>query len=324
MKFLCVFLMLFWMIPLNAQTGNASDAKIYEEINENFDFVFDALPDDVLPNKLRASAGPYLKKMSDEDKRALDVLLISGSRQFNRAQLTSLIYFLTVHKKISKDKIYIIDLREEAHFFVDEHSVTLAHKKATASVNIFNPFMGVAPTTIQAFEDKLVNFVQCEQNKDITIIDKKKFFHSRKKIKISSVDAQTERAVVESLGVHYKRFSVTDHKRPTDALLDEFIDFFQKLPEGAWLHFHCRGGAGRTSSFMIMVDILKNAKKDSLDKIINRNNKMGNSKKIFDISQIPSNKLHDGIVRRDFLIKFYEYAKTGYGNKTWSEWIKEH
>ncbi|CAO4834252.1 MAG: hypothetical protein CNLJKLNK_00120 [Holosporales bacterium] len=323
MKILCIFLIFFLICQSNAKTDNVSDAKIYEEINEYFDFVFDALPDDVLPNKLRASGGPYLKKISDEDKRSLDALSISGSRQFNRAQLTSLIYLLTAHKKVPKDKIYIIDLREEAHLFMDEHSVTLAHKKATASVNIFHPFMGIAPQTIQAFEDKLVNFVQCEQNKAISIIDKKKFFSRHKKINISSVDAQTERAVVESLGVHYKRFSVTDHKRPTDALLDDFINFFQNLPPDVWLHFHCRGGSGRTSSFMIMVDILKNAKTDSLDKIVSRNNKMGNSKKIFDISQIPSNKLHDGIVRRDFLIKFYEFAKTAYGKKTWSEWIKE-
>lgn len=323
MRFLCVFLMFCFMGQIRAQTSTTVDAKIYKEINKYFEFVFDTLPDDDLPNKLRASGGPYLKHVLDEDKCVLDALSFSGSRQFNRAQLRALIDFLTVHKNVPKDKIYIIDLREEAHFFMDEHSVTLAHKKATESVNIFHPFMGVSSQTIQAFENKLVDFVQCEKNKEIKIINKKKFFQDRQKVKINSMDAQTERAVVEVLGVHYRRFSVTDHKRPTDALLDEFIAFFEGLPQGAWLHFHCRGGAGRTSSFMIMVDILKNAKTDSLDKIINRSNKMGNSKKIFDISQIASNKLQDGIVRRDFLIKFYEYAKTGYGEKTWSEWIKE-
>ena len=39
-------------------------------------------------------------------------------------------------------------------------------------------------------------------------------------------------------------------------MVDYFIDFVENQPENTWLHFHCKAGAGRTTTFMIMKYIL--------------------------------------------------------------------
>ena len=53
-------------------------------------------------------------------------------------------------------------------------------------------------------------------------------------------------------------------------MIDYFIDFVQSQPNGSWLHFHCKEGIGRTTTFMIMYDIMKNHKDVELNDIIKR------------------------------------------------------
>ena len=70
--------------------------------------------------------------------------------------------------------------------------------------------------------------------------------------------------------MQYIRIPVTDGNLPTDDMVKYFIDFVSKLPNDTWLHFHCKEGIGRTTTFMIMYDIMKNYKDVSLDDIIKR------------------------------------------------------
>lgn len=49
-----------------------------------------------------------------------------------------------------------------------------------------------------------------------------------------------------------------------------FITFVNNQPENSWLHFHCKAGIGRTTTFMIMYDIMKNCNDVSLYDIITR------------------------------------------------------
>src|SRR5262249_37310680 len=51
----------------------------------------------------------------------------------------------------------------------------------------------------------------------------------------------SEREIVEGMGLKYLRFPTTDHVRPHDAEVDEFVRIAAKLTRDTWLHFHCRG-----------------------------------------------------------------------------------
>jgi len=79
--------------------------------------------------------------------------------------------------------------------------------------------------------------------------------------------SSTERDVVESAGARYVRVAVTDHACPLDSAIDEFVIAVRGLPKNAWAHFHCEAGLGRTTTFMVLYDMVRNANRVSLDDI---------------------------------------------------------
>ena len=42
------------------------------------------------------------------------------------------------------------------------------------------------------------------------------------------------------------------------------------MPPGGWAHFHCRAGKGRTTTFLVLYDMLRNAGRVSLKDIVDR------------------------------------------------------
>ena len=53
-------------------------------------------------------------------------------------------------------------------------------------------------------------------------------------------------------------------------MVNYFMDIVKNNPENTWFHFHCKAGVGRTTTFMIMYDIIKNGNEVSLHDIIGR------------------------------------------------------
>jgi hypothetical protein len=83
--------------------------------------------------------------------------------------------------------------------------------------------------------------------------------------------------VAIELGLEYLRLPTTDHVRPRDSEVDEFVRFALDLAPGTWLHFHCRGGDGRTTTFFVMHDIMHNAPEVSVEDILKRQHLLGGS-----------------------------------------------
>lgn len=132
----------------------------------------------------------------------------------------------------------------------------------------------------------------------------------------------TEKELVESAGVAYARIVVPDHRRPDDRAVDQFIALFRAVPPTGWLHFHCEGGVGRTTTFMAMTDILRNAKTVSLEDIIERQYLLGGT----DLANLrPARTWKQPYIeaRLQFLKAFYEYARTNTDDyaTTWSTWM---
>jgi Protein-tyrosine phosphatase. len=117
----------------------------------------------------------------------------------------------------------------------------------------------------------------------------------------------------------YIRVTVTDTERPEDDMVDYFVKKVRKLPEDTWLHFHCKAGMGRTTTFMAMYDMMKNSKKVSLEDIMERQELLGGVKLLKPVG----GKESESQKRSDFLRQFYQYTKENNDNfkTSWSQWL---
>lgn len=136
-------------------------------------------------------------------------------------------------------------------------------------------------------------------------------------VKVKSVSSEAELCKRHGLGYH--RLAITDHLRPGDADVDRFLAFYRRLPAGTWLHFHCHAGMGRTTTFMLMVDMLKNAAAVSLDDLSRRQYLLGGLNLL---GPPPGNwKRQAQQQRAAFLRRFYAFAKAG-AKGSWTTWVK--
>lgn len=229
--------------------------------------------------------------------RANPVLRMSGSASYQPQALKEIAK--PVKKK--KELLYIFDLRQESHGYINDEPVTWQADRDWANANLTHE-------EVIRRERRLLG--------DLKVGDK----INGKEIK----SIETEESSVRSAGHKYVRLTVTDHVRPTDNEVDRFLEVVRNLPPEAWVHFHCRAGKGRTTTFMILYDILKNASQDSLETINERNMKLSDD---YDALAIPADtkdwKYQYQKERAEFIENFYLYAKSNpHLEKLWTEWSK--
>ncbi|WP_295904907.1 fused DSP-PTPase phosphatase/NAD kinase-like protein [uncultured Bdellovibrio sp.] len=208
-----------------------------------------------------------------------------------------------VAKPMKKNKaiLYVFDLRQESHGLINDIPVTwqAEHDWANADLN----------------HDEAVRRER-RQLGDLRVGEK------INGVEIKSIE--TEESMVRSAGYQYVRLTVTDHVRPVDSEVDRFIEAVRELPENSWIHFHCRAGKGRTTTFMVLYDMLINAKYVPFDDIINRNAKLSEDYDVMAVVDAKDWRAPYQKERADFVRAFYEYAKENPRGekKLWSEWVK--
>lgn len=231
--------------------------------------------------------------------RKNDDLKMSGSAAFNERSLKEIAK--PVKKK--KDLLYVFDLRQESHGYLNDQ-----------------------PVTWEADRD----WANAELNHEEVIRRERRLLGD---LRIGEVVAgvtvksiETEESLVRTNGHQYKRLTVTDHVRPIDSQVDRFIEDVRALPDQAWVHFHCRAGKGRTTTFMIMYDMLKNAKVHTFDQILERNQKLSDDYDVLKVVDESNWKHPYQKERAAFIRQFYDYAKAHpYGeNALWSEWVSKN
>lgn len=132
----------------------------------------------------------------------------------------------------------------------------------------------------------------------------------------------SEEEMARRYGFKYKKV-YTDHK----VAVDDVVSFFDTLPESTWIHVHCRGGRGHTSILLVMLDIMKNAPRVSLNDIVKRQFLLG-SQDLFDTSPWKGSTYTPEMLqqRKRFIEQFYDFIcqrKAG-GVQRWSEWRKKY
>lgn len=278
--------------------------------------MLDAHDSGVLPRRFRTTRDPITGHFM---ATGLDTLNMSGSAQFSVLQLQEILNKLATYG-INPDKVIVVDLRGEPHAFINDYPVMWYSSQAWWT------FSDPVALVIAKEKDHL-DSLSIGQQVSLKRIATKDHQGQPEVIdvftdQISSL--KTEEQVVHAASAHYVRIPVTDHMRPEDKDVDQFLTFVKALPPGVWVHFHCHGGHGRTSTFMIMYDIMRNPTL-SLQNILDRQVKIGS----MDVRHISgagkSYKIADQKDRLHFIRLFYQYVHShdGYGKVSWTNWVMQ-
>jgi hypothetical protein len=254
----------------------------------------------------------YLKINS----KGLDTLFISGSAA------PALEDMRWITKKYGQNHpVYIVDLRLETHLYINGLPVSLFYRRDEIN-------WGKSSKKIQEEEQYWVNYFNY---KGFILINRLGKPVLGFKIPLDShtlavKNTYTEEHAAKKAGSGYIRIEVPDYHPPAPDQVDKFLTFIKKIPKNSWLHFHCAAGKGRTTTFMVMRDIVANAKQIPLQTILTRQELLGGInlfRKSPSLSAQPWKKEYHH-ARRDYIRLFYTYVNSkAIQTQSFSDWIKK-
>lgn len=236
----------------------------------------------------------------------------SGSSEFSTKGLKKIL-------SKASGPVTVFDLRQEDHGFINGDPVSWFATNNWANVGKSEP---------EIVAEEKARIVALKPGENLTLSDDKaKKGEGAATTKQETVAvAATERQVVKAAGASYVRITVSDHCRPTDEEVDRFVTAVRAMPADGWAHFHCRAGRGRTTTFMALYDMLRNAKDVSLLDIDQRQSLLAGDYDLLGKEGEPGARAAVAAERADFVRKFYDYAKANPDGRPqlWSEWLKSH
>jgi hypothetical protein len=243
-------------------------------------------------------------------------LKMSGSSAPHASEWNNIVSI--IHAETNKDDITIldIDLRQETHGYLNNNSINLTSANNWINLNKKLPEI----TTTE--HDWLQSIAKNSTVDNVLTSAQFKSNDYTHGLTLPVLTVTTEQSLVKSFGYHYLRLPVPDHRAPLDTETNNFVGLVKLLPSTTWLHFHCRGGKGRTTTFMAMYDMLKNADKVSFDEIIKRQASINPFYDLSDFDRADPELTIYYKERYAFLNNFYKFASAtlhGYQG-TWSEW----
>ncbi|HEY6069742.1 MAG TPA: hypothetical protein VIU85_00105 [Chthoniobacterales bacterium] len=219
----------------------------------------------------------------------------------------------------TRGPVTVFDLRQETHIFVNGLPVSWF---AT------NDWINVGRTHDEILADEAERVKKLTPGTQIVVRPgaaiKKPGVTAGAAQDVTVEHASTESEVVAANNAAYVRLTVTDHARPLDEEVDRFIVAVRALPANGWAHFHCEAGRGRTTTFMVLYDMLRNAKQVSLDDIARRQQMLGYDYNVLRPSNPGDWRAPYTEDRITFVRAFYDYARANPGGQPqlWSEWLK--
>lgn len=229
-------------------------------------------------------------------------LHISGSGQFSERGL------LEILKRADTQNFAVIDLREESHAFVNgiplSWHILREHRQERTVVEI------------QSDEQKRLDEISHQSSITAYELDRQdggKSYKEEFSLILPVEHTCTEQQLIEKHRGRYLRLGAKDWDALDPKLIDEYIDFVDSLPEGTWLHVHCMQGRIRTTLFMVIYDIHRNAKQVPLDDILKRHAQLGG----IDLSEYSSSSVKKSWY--DTISKFYDYCRTSDRSEPFSQ-----
>ena len=243
-------------------------------------------------------------------------LLISGSEEPSEKGWKDIADYIAKRSAPGKKTLLVLDLRQESHGYLNGRAITLVSEY---------DWINRGKSNSQSIRDQENWLHSLRIQKKITgILSTQQFaakeYSGGKTIPVKVV--KNEKDLVSRLGFAYHKLYITDHTAPGDSEIDAFLTIIKNAPKDTWFHVHCRGGKGRTTTFFVMYDMLKNADKVSFEEIIARHASIAPYYNLFEINRGDPFLTPYYEQRIILLSHFYQFAQevlNGYQG-TWSEW----
>ena len=232
---------------------------------------------------------------------------MSGSAQFSETQF----HDLAAKLRELSDEVWIVDCRLESHGLINGIAVSWCDADNGAN-------RGKAVEEVEAEEAAISDLVGTTVAAYTSEGDRPKDL-----VELSVERWETERALVEAEGLHYLRLACPDHCWPTSEVIDAFIEFAKDLDQGAWLHFHCQAGSGRTGAFMTVYEMMQ--KPDTpVEEILLHQAETGSGNLVDRAAPEKSHVQKERCVLARAVYRYInENRGSGYAVK-WSDWLNAH
>ncbi|KEI12217.1 phosphatase [Clostridium novyi B str. ATCC 27606] len=227
--------------------------------------------------------------------RIIPELNISGSKQFTPAQLKN------IQNKINSKNLYIVDLREESHGFINDNTAISFYLPRKYINDNFN--------THEILKKEKLDLDSIKNVENLNIYDQL----GTLKETLKPDKTLSEKELTKHNKIHYVRLPVIDNYIPSPEIVDKFIELIKSKPSNSHLHFHCKEGQGRTTMFMAMYEMMHNKDNLSLDEILKHQQDIGGI------------ILTGNPARGTFLKNFYNYTidnKKNNFDTSYSQWLK--
>ncbi|QDQ39100.1 tyrosine protein phosphatase [Legionella geestiana] len=252
--------------------------------------------------------------------RGIEVLHASASAQPSASGWMDIAHYLATLADAADKQVLVLDLRQEIHGYLNGSAITLSDRFNW--INLGKTATEGALAEVQWLE----GLASSEVVENVLSVRQFRRHEFDAGVSVSVERVQQEPELFLPLNWRALRLPVTDHRAPLDETVDRFVSLVDSLPENTWMHLHCRGGKGRTTTFLALLDMLKNADKASFEDIIER---QASIPPFYDLSQIvrENPELTPWYYERlRFLQRFYAFAHErfeGYEG-SWTAWKRSH
>jgi len=256
----------------------------------------------------------------------------SGSAEFSLSQFQAMAAM--IGQKAVGFPLIVVDLRQEPHGFVALEQPLNGETEIAVGWFTERDWLNVAKGLPSILVDEENHLANASQTANLVVYDVVTKSPTEDGICTATPytvhpigSYRSEETLIQAFpNVGYLRLPTTDHCRPRDSEVDHFVAYEATLDPRTWLHFHCRAGDGRTTSFMAMHDVIHNAPGDSLQTILTRQGPSGIGG--IDLAMLPKNQAifsyPFSAERVAFMQNFYTYvceAKAGEFTLKWSDWV---
>lgn len=233
--------------------------------------------------RFRTTKSPYskklLKKSEPPTRIGLETFNASGSAQMSEVEIQQL------RDRIPDEiKLYLVDLQRADYYFINGMPVSIRDK-------------GSNRVTMRNCIDKTR-----------TIIDRVALPEKR----------ETESDIARKYNITPIRIRAKEEDIKNPDNVQEFLDFVDTIRstvQTCWIHLHCAAGYNRTTTYFMMLDMLFNADKVSLEDFYHRHHYLGGA----DLQTKPDHQIN-----RELLEQFYGYAQQRIEGpvEPWSQYLK--